>query len=470
MATTTPAATQVAAPPSEGRVRILANPLLWMVALAYACNFMDRSIVATLAQAIKLDLVLTDAQLGLLQGFAFVVLYSVAGVPIARLAERLNRVNIITVCLLVWSTMTMVCGLAGSFVQLLLFRVGVGVGEAGCNPCSHSMIADAFAPKERSRALSVYMLGATFGTMLGAMSAGVIADHLGWRMAFVIVGAPGIVLAIAMKLIARDPGRTQAETTPAEVHATRFSAVVKKLATTPALVHMVLGFTLASFATGSIGAFTQPYFVRDFGLSYSRLGLTFGLLGGLTSAASLAITGRLTDWATNRSLAWHGWLPVVGIAVSGPSSLMAYTAGDWRIAMVWVFLAGFFLYLFIIPSLSAFHKLLGARMVATGMALILMFQNFVGLGAGPLVTGTFIDAASQHLFSAGALGDFKALCPGGKAAAGATIALAHVCHTTLTSATRTGLLLTVVVEAWAAVHFAIAAGYVRRELAGAAHG
>jgi MFS family permease len=463
MATTTPASMPIVAPASApGRVRVLANPLLWMVALAYACNFMDRSIVATLAQAIKLDLVLTDSQLGLLQGFAFVVLYSVAGVPIARLAERLNRVNIITVCLLVWSTMTMVCGLAGNFVQLLLFRVGVGVGEAGCNPCSHSMIADAFAPRERSRALSVYMLG--------AMSAGVIADRLGWRMAFVIVGAPGILLAIAMKLIARDPGRTQAPTSAAEAHATRFSAVVRRLVTTPALVHLILGFTLASFANGSLGAFTQPYFVRAFGLTYSRLGITFGLVGGLTSALSLAITGRLTDWATSRSQSWHGWMPCVGIAISGPCSLMAYTATDWRIAMVWVFLAGFFLFLFIIPSLSAFHKLLGARMVATGMALILMFQNFVGLGAGPLVAGAFIDAASQHLFTRASLGSFRLLCPGGKAAAGASAALTHACHATLTAATREGLLLTVVIEVWAAIHFALTARYMKAGLAGAGRG
>lgn len=452
------------APMRDAPARVLANPILWMVSAAYACNYMDRSIVSTLAQAIKVDLVLTDAQLGLLQGFAFVALYSVAGVPIARAAEKLSRVDIMSVCLVVWSAMTMVCGLAANFTQLFLFRVGVGVGEAGCNPCSHSIIADAFSPNERSRALSVYMLGATVGTTAGAMAAGVIAEKLGWRAAFVIVGMPGVLLAIVMKIWAKDPERTQSTRTES-VDATRFFAVIRRLTTTPALINLILGFTLASFATGSIGAFTQPYFVRAFGLSYGQIGIVFGLSGGLASALSLLITGRVTDWATSRSNSWHGWLAVVGVGLSAPCSLAAYTVHDWRVALVFTFLAGFFLFWFIIPNLSAFHKLMGARAVATAMALILMFQNLVGLGAGPFFAGVVIDGVSQHLFSAQGLGDFAVLCPGGAAHAGASAALKSACHAVLTQATRTGLMATVIVEAWAMIHFAAAAGQIRRELA-----
>jgi MFS family permease len=447
------------------RGEIYRHPLLWMLSAAYACNYMDRSVVGTLAQAIKVNLVLTDAQLGLLQGFAFVVLYSVAGLPLAWLAERRNRVNIIAICLVVWSSMTMVCGLAQTFVQLLLFRVGVGVGEAGCNPCSHSMVADAFAPTERSRALSIYQLGATVGTMIGAMSAGFIADALGWRMAFVVVGAPGILLALIIKLTIKDPPRTETQRTPEQLSAARFTAVIRRLVTSPAIVHLVLGFTLASFASGGLGAFTQPYFFRAFGLSYGQIGLIFGLFGGLASAASLITSGRLTDWVTSRNTRWHAWLPLIGVAISLPCSVASFTAGDWPTALVWTFLNGFFMNWFIIPTLSALHKLVGVRLVATAMALVLMFQNLVGLGGGPYVTGVIIDASSQYLFSAHTLGHFALLCPGGAARAGATAAMAQACHGALTEATRMGLLFTVVIRVWACIHYGLAARHVYRDLA-----
>jgi predicted MFS family arabinose efflux permease len=446
-----------------GRVAVYSVPLLWMLSLAYACNYMDRSIVGTLAQAIKIDLSLTDSQLGVLQGFAYVVLYSVTGLPLAWLAERRNRVTILSLCLVAWSAMTMVCGVAQNFVQLLFLRVGVGIGEAGCNPCSHSMIADAFAPAQRSRALSIYQLGATIGTTIGAMSAGVIADLVGWRMAFVVIGAPGLLLALALRLTCKDPPRMESQRTAAQVDAGRFSAVAKKLVTSPALIHIILGFTLASFVSGSLG-FTQPYFVRAFGLSYGTIGVSFGLAGGLASAASLMTSGRLSDDVTQRDVRWHVWLPVIGLALSAPCSWATYAVGDWRLALAFSFANGFFMNWFIIPTLSVMHKLVGVRLVAAGMALILMFQNLVGLGGGPYFTGVLIDVLSQHNFTAAGFGHFTALCPGGRAPHGAAAALAQACHSSITEATRVGLQFTVVIRLWACLHYALAARYVLREL------
>jgi len=452
-----------AAPPA--RIAVYGVPLLWMLSLAYAVNYMDRSIVGTLAQAIKVDLMLTDGQLGILQGFAYVVLYSVTGLPLAWLAERKNRINILAVCLVAWSAMTMICGVAQNYAQLLLLRVGVGIGEAGCNPCSHSMIADAFAPQQRSRALSIYQLGATIGTTIGAMTAGIIADRVGWRMAFVVVGAPGLLLALALKLVSKDPPRVETQRTPSQVEAARLLPVARRIVTSPALVHIILGFTLASFVSGALGAFSQPYFVRAFGLSYGTIGLAFGLSGGLASAASLITGGRITDRTTQRDVRWHVWLPLVGLAISMPCSWLQYTAGDWRIALAWGFLNGFFMNWFIIPTLSVMHKLVGVRLVATGMALILLFQNFVGLGGGPFFTGYLIDFVGQHLFAAGGHGDFLAMCPGGKAHAGAAAEVVQACRSSITQATRIGLQFTVVIRIWACLHYALAAKHVFRELA-----
>jgi predicted MFS family arabinose efflux permease len=456
---------QGAAVQSPAGGRLYVHPLLWMLSAAYAFNFMDRSIIATLAQAIKVDLLLSDSQLGLLQGFAYVVLYSVMGVPLAWLAERANRVAIISICIAAWSAVTMACGLAQSFAQLLLFRVGVGIGESGCNPCSHSMIADAFPAGQRSRALSVYQLGATIGTAVGAMFAGVIAEKMGWRMAFFIVGAPGLLLALLMTLAAKDPPRVTTSQAAAPLHGVRTGAVLRRLVTSPALVHLVLGFTLASFASGALGGFTQPYFIRAFGLTYGQIGLIFGLSGGVASAACLMITGRLTDWATPRSVGWHAWFPVIGLAVSMPCSWAAYTVGDWPVAIVWTFLAGFFMNWFIIPTLSALHRLLGVRYVAAGMALILMFQNLLGLGAGPYLTGVLIDWTGGRVFPLHLAGGFAALCPGGIAAKTATAVVAQACHQALTQATRAGLLSTIGVRIWACLHYFIAVTHLRRELA-----
>lgn len=448
---------------SAGERSVYHRPLLWMLALAYACNFMDRSVVGTLAQAIKVDLVLSDAQLGLLQGFAFVVLYCIAGLPFAWLAERRDRITIISICLALWSAMTMVCGLTANFGQLLLARVGVGVGEAGCNPCSHSMIADAFAAKERSRALSVYQLGATVGTMVGAMCAGAIAQHFGWRVAFLMIGAPGLLVALAMRVFMRDPGRAGAASVAGDAG---IGVVLRQLAGDWTILHLVLGFTLASFAFAAVSAFNQPYFIRAFGLSVARIGLIFGLSGGVASAACLVLSGRMTDWAARRDARWHGLLPVCGLGLSVPCTLAAYTVGDWRAALAFTFMAGFCLNWFIIPTLAALHRLLGIGRVATGMALVLLFQNFAGLGAGPFVAGAVIDALARAIYGKAHAANFLVDCPAGQGAG----AYAAACHGALTQATRFGLMATVLVVAWACVHYALAALSLRRAVAAVEQG
>ena len=448
--------------------------LLSLLLLAYTVNFMDRTVVSTLAQAIKVDLKITDAQLGLLQGFAFVVLYSIAGIPIARLSERYNRVTIMSVCIAAWSALTMLCGTAANFTQLLLFRVGVGVGEAGCNAPSHSMIADAFPPRKRAGALGVYNFGTALGTMIGAMSGGLIAQYLSWRMAFVIVGAPGLVLALVMRLLAREPARTAlpvaaaAAPTPAVAHRNpRALDVARLLAANPATRHLILGFTLVSFTIAGSGSFAQPYFIRNFGLTYAQIGVIFGFFSGLAAGASIVTSGKLADYAVQRDVRWHAWLPAVGVAVSVPLTIIGYILPSWPMALVVLMLSGLFVNWFIAPTWSGIHKIVGPRAVAMAVVLVLLFQNLLGLGGGPYVTGLAIDALAQHQFGQAGLGDFFVQCPGGAAVSGAPAALAEACHTTLAHATRQGILLTVLGKIWAVLHFLIAARHIAGALAAA---
>ena len=204
--TTAPTVTE-----STGRTPVFSSGykgvVLSLLLLTYAFNFIDRTIVSTIGQAIKVDLKITDTQLGLLGGLSFAILYTVLGIPIARLAERWNRVSVIALAMVVWSGFTVACGFAGSFVQLLAMRVGVGVGEAGCSPPSHSLISDYYEPKRRATALSVYAFGIPLGGMIGAVAGGWLAKNFGWRVAFMAVGAPGVVMAVILKLIVKEPPR-----------------------------------------------------------------------------------------------------------------------------------------------------------------------------------------------------------------------------------------------------------------------
>ena len=195
--------------------------VLVILTIVYTLNFIDRTILGIIGQPVKESLGITDNQLGLLTGLAFALLYTTLGIPIARLAERFSRVNIMAICITIWSAFTALCGLAPNFAAMLAFRVGVGVGEAGCSPPAHSLISDYFEPKQRASALSVFAFGIPMGGMLGAIFGGVIAQYLNWRLAFFIVGIPGVILAIAARLLLREPprGHSEADGSPGKLTA-----------------------------------------------------------------------------------------------------------------------------------------------------------------------------------------------------------------------------------------------------------
>src|SRR5580704_6818240 len=192
---------------SEGYKRTVLTTLT----LVYTLNFIDRTIVGIIGQPMKESLGITDNQLGLLGGLAFALLYTLLGVPIARLAERWSRVNIMAVCITLWSGFTALCGLAPNFAAMLAFRVGVGIGEAGCSPPAHSLISDYYEPRRRASALAVYAFGIPLGGMLGAIFGGLIAQFVGWRAAFFVVGIPGVLVALALKLLVKEPPRGYSE-------------------------------------------------------------------------------------------------------------------------------------------------------------------------------------------------------------------------------------------------------------------
>jgi MFS family permease len=477
------------------------NVVLGFMLLAYTFNFIDRTIVGIIGQAIKVDLKITDTQLGLLGGMAFAILYTVLGLPLARLAERFNRVSIIALSLVVWSGFTMACGAAANFLSLLALRVGVGVGEAGCSPPAHSLISDYYPPRRRASALAVYAFGIPLGSMIGAVAGGWLAKTWGWRAAFLVVGAPGVLLALAVKLVVREPPRGGSETlerpigpedlaphaVPAPPRAgwlgrelSELGAVTAQLFGSWPIANMILGITLTSLGGYGIGQFSAPYFNRAFGLDYATVGLIFGLISGFSSGLGTLAGGFVSDRASRWGARWYALTPAIGLAIATPIYLIAYSRLDWRVAGAILLLPGIFHYTYLGPTFGVVQNAVEPRRRATATAVMFLFLNLIALGGGPLLTGWIIDRLGQLHFTSGAglsLGSaflglfgagghaFTTACPGGLAPKGAPATLAGACHSALVLATRQGILITVFFYAWGAFHYLLASFGLARRLA-----
>jgi len=464
--------------------------VLWLLVLAYTFNFIDRTIISTIGQAIKVDLHLTDTELGLLGGIAFAALYTTLGIPIARLAERWNRVNIISIAIVIWSGFTVLCGAAMNFWQLLLMRVGVGVGEAGLSPPAHSLISDYFEPKKRASALAIYSFGIPLGSMFGAIAGGWIAQTFGWRWAFVVVGLPGVIIAILLKLLVKEPARGHADAVERGVApetiapkpppfslATEFSELASVAGTLfgkwPVL-HIVLGVTIASFAGYGSGAFGAPYFIRQFGLDLATVGFVFGLVGGISAGLGTLLGGFVTDFLGKRSAAWYAIVPAIGLAVATPIYIYAYLQNDWRYAAAILLIPGIFHYVYLGPTFGVVQNVIELRRRATATALLFFFLNLIALGGGPPFTGWLIDQLAQfHFNSQQGLGtvasvmgtffpsaaenghpmSFIQMCPGGVAPEGANAELVADCAGASALASRQGIIVTLVFYGWAALHY-----------------
>ncbi len=430
---------------------------LALLVLIYTCNFIDRTILATLGQAIKLDLKITDTQLGLLQGLAFALFYTALGIPLARLSEKVSRVSLISICLAIWSAMTALCGTAATFWQLFLFRVGVGVGEAGCSPPAHSLIADLYPPRRRATALAIYSFGIPLGTMIGAVSGGWLAQNFSWRIALLVVGLPGVVLALIFRLVAREPVRGamdpagQAERQPGVMETARHVFGNR------AFLHITIGATLVGFVGYGTGTFAQAYFIRMFHLSYAEVGLAFGLVGGLSAGLGTLLGGVMGDWAGRHRRHWYALLPAIGLLIATPTYIIAFTRDSWMLALWWMLVPGLFHYAYIGPTLGTMHNIAEPRMRAMATALFFVVVNLIGLGLGPYATGAVIDAAVERRFAGLGFGDFVAQCPGGIARVGADAALADACSAASGLGTRDGIVLVLLVFLWAAAHYFVAA-------------
>lgn len=366
--------------------------VLGVLTLVYAFNFIDRQLLVILQEPIKAELGLSDTQLGLLTGFAFALFYVVCGIPIARWADKGVRRSIIALALTVWSAMTAVSGLAQNYVHLLLARVGVGVGEAGGSPPAHSMISDIFDRKHRATALSIYSVGIYIGILCGYLLGGWVAQFFGWRLAFFVVGAPGILLAVVLRLTVREPLRGWSEGTSHKVSAAPpLLAVARLLWSRQSFRHIVMAASLQAFIIYAIGNWLPSFFLRGHDIGIGQLGTWMALTSGFGGGLGSFFGGWLADRLGAKDARWYLWAPASLTILTAPLLVVILTTGSLHLGL---FLVGPFNFLtaaYLGAVLAVSHNLVELRMRALTSAILFFMINLIGMGLGPTSVGMLSD-------------------------------------------------------------------------------
>lgn len=396
------------------------NYLLILLMVILAFNYVDRMALGIVLQSVKAELQLTDTQLGLLTGIAFSLFYSVMGIPIARWADRGDRVLIITVTTALWSAAVALCGAATSFLQLLLIRVGVAIGEAGCIPPAHSLIADYFNRAERPRAVARYMLGVPLSVTVGYFAAGWLNELYGWRATFVILGLPGLMLAVVAGFTLKEPRRVTAsmQTTPFQdsglprSRRANFKEIRATLWANPSFRHLLICFSVWYFFGYGLLQWTPAFFIRSHQLSTGELGTWFAAIYGLCGGLGVYLGG---EWAA-RHAAGNERLQLSACAFAfvfyAVLYIFAFLASDPFLAFGLLALAIFGGNMAQGPILATIQTLVPSSMRAISIALVYMFANLIGMGLGPLAAGALSDALRPWLGDESLRYALIILCPG----------------------------------------------------------
>ena len=383
-------------PYTSARARYYALGLLTVV---YTFNFVDRQLLSILQESIKADLLLSDQQLGLLTGFAFALFYTVAGIPIARYADRNNRRNVVAIAIALWSFMTAISGLVQNYLQLLLARIGVGVGEAGGSPPAHSMISDIFPPERRASALAFYSMGINFGILFGFLAGGWLNEFFDWRVAFFVVGAPGIVVALFVRYTLREPIRGLMEDRQDVATDTPFPEVLKLLWSRLSFRHLAIGGALNAFAGYSSSNWTASFMIRSHDMSTGELGTWLALIMGVGGAIGVFWGSYIAERLAKFDVRWYMWMPTITGMICVPFMIATYVVEGAYTALIVSIVPGVLFNVYLGNSLAMTHALVGLRMRAVASAILFFLINLIGMGLGPWGVGLLSDMLSAELGS-----------------------------------------------------------------------
>lgn len=384
--------------------------VLFLLTAAYTLSFLDRQIIAIISPALKIDLGLTDTELGLLKGLAFAVLYAVLAIPIAHVADRASRKLIVGAAVAVWSLMTAASAFAGSFLQLLVLRIGVGIGEAGGTAPSTSLISDYFPRELRARALSVFSIGIPVGMMLAYLLGGWLTEAYSWRVALLAAGAPGLLVAALIVFTLREPARGASDATAgADAGVLAGSGVfeaARQLFSLRSYALAAIALAAASFSANGVGAWLVDFFVRSHpDYPIMRVYFFLAVASGAAYLAGAVLGGFIVDLAARRSVRIYGYLPAAALALNLPIFLAALWVDDALVSFAFWLPSNLLSGLYIGPTLALAQSLSPPGIRALSAAIFFFVVNVIALGLGPTfvgvlasaLTGTWGDALALQL-------------------------------------------------------------------------
>jgi len=454
----------------------------------YLFNFIDRTIINILTEPIKETFGVEDWQMGLLGGPAFAVLYTFIGIPIARFSEKNHRVWIIAGSVALWSLMTVLCGFATSFIALFIFRIGVSIGEAGCSPPANSIIADYFIPTKRSTAVSTYALGIPLGSMVAYVFGGYIVGSLdgaslaatfnswgwlwavnaldgqnieGWRIAFVVVGLPGILVAIIFKTSVKEPprGYTDPPDMQSKEHVS-FAEVLKILAKKPSYWHITMGVTIASFVNYGVGQFFVSFLIRTHEMSIFDASIKVAMALSVMAAIGTFLSGFLADRYSERYPKALAWIPMIALLSSTPMFIAGYLLDSLLIAIPILMLAQMLLYTYLCPLYAVPSGVVDSRMRATSVAVTLFIVNLLGYGLGPPLIGLLSTILNSTFLS----GIDSSLTLEACRATGLATAAQTACNTANAEGLQWSMIIFKCLYIWAALHFYLGSRTLQRDM------
>jgi MFS family permease len=370
--------------------------VLGTLVVVYTFNFIDRQILSILLEPIKLELELSDTQLGFLTGFAFALFYATLGIPIARWADAHNRRNLISASLAVWSAMTALSGVAQNFGQLLVARIGVGVGEAGCSPPAHAILSDYYPPNQRATALGIYSLGIPVGILFGFLAGGWINEFFGWRVAFFVVGVPGLILALVVRFTVTEPTRGMSEGRSAATDQPGIIETFRYLWRKRSFRHLAFGGALTAFVGYGVVSWLPSFMMRSHGMDTGEIGTYLGLILGIPGGIGIALGGYLADRFGGRDPRWYLWIAAVALLAGVPFSVGVYLSAGPYAALGFLILPVALGNFYQATTFSQTQGLVSLRMRSVAAAVLLFILNIIGLGFGPQAVGLLSDALAPE--------------------------------------------------------------------------
>ena len=406
--------------------------LLAMLVITNAFNLADRQNIAVMGQAIKLDLKFTDHDWGLIQGLGFAVLYTLMGLPIARLAEHVSRIRIIAVCLALFGISSVLCGTVVGFWTLLLCRVGVAIGDAGFGPPVSSLIGDHYPMNKRASAMSILWLGAPLGVLFGANFGGWMAEHATWRYSFMSVGTGAVIFSLLVLFSLREPPRGMSDPTGVAPAPPSVGTAARFLFSKPSVRLLLLGCLFAAISMNAIGQWLAPFLVRNYHIGFAAAGRLVGEIAVAAMASGLVLGGFGVDWGGRFDKRWYVWGPALGIALAAPLFYFGFNLPTLFATGLCLVAAHICMFVYYTPTFAMAQNMVGAEMRASSAFVISLMQG-LGIAVGPTLVGYLSDLFTARTF---ALGDFKSACPaGGAAPKGANEVLVEACN----HASATGL-------------------------------